>query len=121
MEELSAFYMKALNEVLEKRFKKSRFSIGMYKDLAACIEETESGWVIYNAERNRRFEKEEASTPLEACLKLFRLLTRDAVLICEMESELVEKVQKKCVKQQKQSSNGCFFVAERRCQFTGSQ
>ena len=82
----------AIGVVLSSHYPASTWSLHGYREEAACIEKTETGWAAYMGERGNRFEYAEFGSKEEACFHLFRLLTSSRDMIRKLSAELLETV-----------------------------
>ena len=64
--------LNAVDAVLQKYTHTTWYSIGRAKESAACIEEEDHGWVVYDYERGNRFDINSYDNIVEACLDLIR-------------------------------------------------
>ncbi len=85
----SRLYLKALKNVISKRYPISEYCIGGYQESAVCIRHEDNSWIVYNGERGNRYSEVRCDTVLQGCLEFFRRFTNSAEELAVMEEELV--------------------------------
>ena len=83
-------YIRALEQVLLKRYPQNYFCVGRYQESAVCIEKNDTGWIVYVGERNQKQFEVDCVTILEACLELFKKLVSDRNELAVIENEFMK-------------------------------
>jgi hypothetical protein len=82
-------YVAALQDVLEKRFLSSSFSLDGYQENAVCLQYVKEKWIVYCGERGNHYDEVQCDTILMACLNVIRKMTHKTEDISAMENELL--------------------------------
>lgn len=89
-----------LRKVLEGRnIPSNSYSIEGFKDGASCLDRTQDGYIVYNAKKSRRNEREEFEVFGEAAYELISRIAMTKEEANEIQNEFFEEIMKACLEE----------------------